>query len=189
LVLGSILAARTERWADCGITGALAGFARINGLVLIPVLAYEAAQQYYKTRRFEWRFLLCVSPGLGFAGYLLVNLRATGDPLAFLAVQRDYWSKHLAVPWTGIGQTLSSVRWRAATESQMIGTQELIFITLGLVCTIYCWVKLRRSYAIWMTGNWLLFTCTSFIYSVPRYTLTMFPIYIVFARLGRNNLW
>src|SRR5262249_55359864 len=41
LVLGSILAARTERWADCGITGALAGFARINGLVLIPVLAYE----------------------------------------------------------------------------------------------------------------------------------------------------
>src|SRR5262245_26324358 len=185
LVLGCILAARTGRWADCGITGALAGLARINGLVLIPVVAYEAAEPYSK----PWRFLCCLSPGLGFAGYLLVNLRATGDPVAFLAIQREHWYKHLAVPWAGISQTLSSMRWRPAAESQMIGTQELIFITLGLICTIYCWVKLRRSYAIWMTGNWLLFTCTSFIYSVPRYTLTMFPIYIVFARLGRNNLW
>src|SRR5262249_57495732 len=107
LVLGCILAARTGRWADCGITGALAGFARINGLVLIPVVAYEAAKQYSKARRFDWRFLSCLSPGLGFAGYLLVNLRATGDPVAFLAIQREHWYKHLAVPWAGISQTRS----------------------------------------------------------------------------------
>ena len=189
LVLGSILGARTGRWADCGITGALAGFTRINGLVLIPVLAYEAVQQYYKSKRLEWPFLAVLGPGLGFAGYLLVNLRTTGDPLAFMAVQREHWYKHLAAPWTGLRDTFKSITSRTAMDSQMIGTQELLFVGLGLVCTIYCWIKLRRAYAIWMTGNLLLFTCTSFIYSVPRYTLTMFPVYMIFALLGRNKIW
>src|SRR5215471_10766717 len=91
LALGSILAARMGRWADCGITGALAGLARINGLVLIPVLAYEAVLQYRKSGWLEWRFLAAAAPALGFGVYLLLNLEATGDPLAFLAVQREYW--------------------------------------------------------------------------------------------------
>src|SRR5215831_9597209 len=189
LALGSILAARIGRWADCGITGALAGLARINGLVLIPVLAYEAVLQYRKSGRLEWRFLAAAAPGLGFGGYLLLNLQATGDPLAFMAIQREHWYKHLAAPWTGIGGAIRSVLGRSPGDSQMFGTQELLFILLGLACTIYCWIKLRRAYAIWMTGNWLLFTCTSFVYSVPRYSLTMFPIFITFAVMARNKVW
>jgi hypothetical protein len=171
------------------MTGTLAGLARINGLVLIPVLAYEAALQYRKSRRLEWSFLAVAGPALGFGGYLFVNFRETGNPLAFMAVQREHWYKHLALPWNGMRETLSSIRWRPPAEAQMVGTQELLFILLGLACTIYCWVKLRRAYAIWMTGNWLLFTCTSFIYSVPRFTLVMFPIYMIFALLAGNKLW
>jgi Gpi18-like mannosyltransferase len=189
LVLASILAARRELWLHCGILGALAGLTRINGLVLVPVLACEVVEQYRKARRFNWRFFWAVGPAAGFGVYLFANLAATGDALTFLAVQRDHWYKHLTVPWTGIRETVNSMRWRPPAEAQMVGTQELVFIVLGLACTIYCWVKLRRAYAIWMAGNWFLFTCTSFIYSVPRYTLTMFPIFMVFALVGRNKLW
>ena len=42
LVLGSFLAARTDRWWLAGILGGLAALTRINGLVLIPALAAEA---------------------------------------------------------------------------------------------------------------------------------------------------
>jgi Gpi18-like mannosyltransferase len=189
LVLASILAARKRLWINSGVLGALAGLTRINGLVLVPVLVYEAVEQYLESRRFDWRFLWAAGPVAGFGVYLLANLAASGDALTFLTVQRDHWYKHLTVPWTGIRETVNSMRWRPPAEAQMVGTQELIFIVLGLACTVYCWVKLRRAYAIWMTGNWLLFTCTSFIYSVPRYTLTMFPIYMVFVLIGRNKLW
>jgi hypothetical protein len=189
LVLGCILAARNQRWVDCAITGALAGFARLNGLVLIPVLACEVAEQYSRSRRFDWRFLSVASPALGFVGYLLINQGASGDPFTFLAVQREHWYKHLSVPWTGIAETMKAIRWRGPMESQMVGTQEFVFILLGLACTILCWAKLRRSYAIWMTFNWLLFTCTSFIYSVPRYTLTMFPVFMLFALAARGRVW
>jgi len=29
----------------------------------------------------------------------------------------------------------------------------------------------------------------NFLQSMPRYTLTMFPIFILFALLGRNRFW
>jgi len=35
-----------------------------------------------------------------------------------------------------------------------------------------------------MTLNWLLICSTSFVLSVPRYTLTLFPIFILFARFA-----
>ena len=54
--------------------------------------------------------------------------------------------------------------------------------TVGLVGVVWSWARLRASYAVWMTLNWLLWTSTSFILSVPRYTLVMFPLYILLAR-------
>jgi hypothetical protein len=33
-----------------------------------------------------------------------------------------------------------------------------------------------------MTLNWLLITSTTYVVSVPRYCLTLFPIFIIFAR-------
>ncbi len=71
----------------------------------------------------------------------------------------------------------------------MSGMQELTFISLGLVCTVVSWIKLRPVYSIWMTVNWLLFTSVTFVLSVPRYTLTMFPIFILFAMLAARRIW
>jgi hypothetical protein len=60
---------------------------------------------------------------------------------------------------------------------------------LGLVCAILSWIKLRPSYAVWITGTWLLFTSTTFIESAPRYSLTLFPIFILFALAAENRFW
>jgi len=75
------------------------------------------------------------------------------------------------------------------SRSQIGGTQEFIFIALGALCTIASAFLLRPSYTVWMAGNWLLFTSTSFILGVPRYTLIMFPIFILFAKLAERFLW
>jgi hypothetical protein len=40
-----------------------------------------------------------------------------------------------------------------------------------------------------MTGSWLLVVSATFIESMPRYMLTMFPIFILFALLARHRLW
>jgi hypothetical protein len=74
------------------------------------------------------------------------------------------------------------------SDLQMLVRQEMLYIWIGLVATIASWFWLRPSYAIWMTGNWLLFTSTSFILSTPRYTLTLFPIFIMLAKVGKHRL-
>jgi hypothetical protein len=75
------------------------------------------------------------------------------------------------------------------SEAEMVGAQELFFVALGFVCTIISWLKLRPVYAMWMTGCWILSASVSFFRSMPRYTLTMFPIFILFALLGKNRFW
>ena len=42
---------------------------------------------------------------------------------------------------------------------------------------------------MWATGNYLLITCVSFLVSMPRYDLTIFPIFILFALLAVNRVW
>lgn len=189
LMLSCFLAARGGRWPLAGVLGALACLTRINGLVLIPALLVEVLLQYRATRRWQWQWLSTGLVGLGFAGYLLLNYIVTGDPLRFLTIQHEHWYKSLAAPWVGIGGVLHSITERPPSEAHMLGVQELIFIVLGLVSTLICCVRLRPSYSVWMAGNWLLFTSTSFIMSVPRYTLTLFPIYLLFAHAAQDRRW
>jgi Gpi18-like mannosyltransferase len=188
LALGSVLAARKERWLLAGVLGALTCLTRANGLVLLPVLVVEAAQQYRITRRFQWRWLYVAIAAGGFGGYLLLNKYVTGNPFAFTALMNEFFSKKLSSPLTGVSNAIGSL-YRNPAEAEMIGSQEITFIVLGLVCTIVSWFKLRPAYSVWLTGNWLLFVSVSFVLSVPRYTLTMFPIYLLFAMLARRRVW
>ena len=189
LALSCVYASRKQRWFAAAMFGAFACLTRANGLVLAPVLVMEAAQRYRITRRWEHRWLYIPLIGLGFGGYLLLNKHVTGNPFAFTSLMQQFFSKSLSSPLTGIDNAIGSVMIRAPGEAELIGMQEGIFIVLGLVCTIVSWIKLRPAYSVWMTGNWLLFVSVSFVLSVPRYTLTMFPIYILFSLLAARRVW
>lgn len=189
LALGSFLAARRRVWWLAGVLGALAALSRVNGLLLIPALAVEAYSQRREDPRRgarpEWLFVLLV--GLGFVAYLALNQHALGHPLAFLDVQKEHWSRSFTWPWVSVGEALRSARWRPPSDAVMVGAMELLFSLLGLACTLWCALRLRASYAIWMGANWLLFTSTRFLLSVPRYTLIMFPVYLLFAHAAARR--
>ncbi len=70
----------------------------------------------------------------------------------------------------------------------MLGWMELLFIAIGLVATVHAALRFRLSWFAWMAGNWLLFVSTSFVVSVPRYALTLFPLYVSLALLSRRRL-
>jgi Gpi18-like mannosyltransferase len=183
LVVGSVLAARKQYWAVAGMLGALACLTRVNGLLLVPTLMVEAWLQYRVARRINWRWLWIAAPGLGFAAYLFLNYRVTGDPFAFSKIMEEHWYKKITPPWIGI----QDVWHRIFTFNLTEGLHEFIFIVLSFLATVWCWKKLRPTYAVWMTLNWLLITSTTFVVSVPRYCLTLFPIFIILARLAAGR--
>jgi hypothetical protein len=191
LCVGAFLAARTRNWWAAGLLGALAAAARVNGLILIPALAFEAWDEYRNEgRRWRWEWLWVLAAGFGFGVYLLINWEVFGHPLQFLNMQEQFWSKSLTWPWVGVGGAWGSIWGREPSEAQMVGWQEFFFVMLGLSLTAWTWRRLRGSYAVWMILNWLLWTSTKFVLSVPRYTLVMFPAYILFARAaGSRPVW
>ena len=180
LILGCLLAARKQFWAVAGVLGALACFTRVNGLLLGPAMLVEAWLQYRQTRRFDWRWLWIAAVGLGFAGYLWVNYRVTGDPFAFSPIMEKNWYKKITFPWIGI----RDVWLRIPGFNLQEGLFEFVFIVFSFLCTVWCWITLRPTYAVWMTFNWVLVNSTTYVVSVPRYCLTLFPIFILLARLA-----
>ena len=177
LTLGCFLAARKERWATAGLLGAAACLTRINGLILIPALATEVALQYWRTRRLNWRWLWIGLVPLGFLAYLWLNHHVTGDFFAFARIEQEHWYKRLASPWFGVHDL-----WlRALGLNVNEGLNEFVADMLISVCTIWSWLRLRPSYSVWITLNWLLINSTAFVLSVPRYALALFPIFILFS--------
>lgn len=187
LTIGCFLAARKRNWLIVGFLGAAACLTRINGLILIPALAFEVWEEYRETRQLnrKWFFLALVPAGFG--GYLALNYFVSGNPTMFLTYQRENFQKYLRISWTGISDTYQRISNPKPTDSQMQGVQEITFVIIGLVGTVAGWFYLRKSYAVWMTLNWLLFVSTSFVLSVPRYTLIMFPLFILMARAARRD--
>jgi len=188
LAIACLYAAQSDRWAISGLTGALAAMTRINGWLLVPTLATEVVQQFVSCRKWRWQWLWALMPLSGLAVYLLINYKTTGHALAFLTIQREQWSKALDWPWKGIRSSFDLIRFGNPNEAAIRGIEESLFIALGFACTIAAWFTMRMTYAIWMTLNWVLFTSVGFILCVPRYTLVMFPIYILLARIARHRI-
>ncbi len=188
LGLGCIYAARTNQWMLVGVLGALACLTRANGLILVPALIVEIFQQYWTTRRWQFGWLWIALVPLGFVIYLTINAYIAGDPVAFMLVRREVFYISSAPPWVGIMAAVGQMG-NSPGQAEMLGMQEFIFIVLGLVCAVISWFKLRPVYSVWITCSWLLVVSVTFIASVPRYTLTMFPIFILFAILAKRRVW
>jgi Mannosyltransferase (PIG-V) len=188
LVLGSILAAISNRWWLAGVLGAMAWMTRANGIILLPTLAVEAIHQWIITKRWNWRWLWIAIVPAGFAVYLFMNWKVTGDPFAFLRMRKRLFTMEASWPWVGIRNAIGNLRG-TPNYAEIVGAQELYFAVLGFVCMILSWIKLRPVHAAWITGNWFLIASVTFLVSTPRYTLTMYPVFMLFGLVGRIRLW
>ncbi len=188
LVLGSILAARRDRWWLAGGLGALSWMTRANGIVLFLTLGIEALLQWFATRRWRWQWLWIAVVPAGFAVYLVLNWQVSGHPFAFLRLRSQLFHMSFAWPWEGFRSAIGNLR-RTPNQSEIVGGEELFAIVLGLICATISWVKLRPTYATWITGNWILLVSVTFVESMPRYLLTMFPIFILFGMVSENRFW
>jgi Gpi18-like mannosyltransferase len=188
LAIACFYYARKEKWPLAGVLGMLAAATRITGILLLPVLIIEYLyQRGYKWKDIKINALWIFVIALGLVFYLAINYATFGDPFKFLEIQKQHWNKHLDFPFNGLRGAFEGIFWRSARDSLTAGMAEFLFAIMGLALIIYSFFRIRLSYAIFALSTWLVVTSTSYWLSIPRYTLSMFPVIIVLAIIGRQR--
>ncbi len=188
LTISSFYYARNGRWAISGILGMLAAATRITGILLLPVLIVEyLSQKSYKIRNIRPDLLWIGIIGLGLLAYLILNYVVAGDPFYFLEVQQASWSRKIALPYEGFVNAIGGMQGRVPSGALTGDWAEIIFAALGLAGVIYSFFRLRLSYSLYILLTWLLVTSSVIWLSIPRFTLTMFPLFILMALFGRRR--
>ncbi|HLB77643.1 MAG TPA: mannosyltransferase family protein, partial [Candidatus Dormibacteraeota bacterium] len=187
LAFGAVLQARRRRWAASGMLGGLAAAARLTGVALLPVIVIE---MFLARRILRPAWQAIVPPLLvllGLATYLMTNALVLGNPLAFIAIQREHWSHSLAAPWVGFASAIHSISWRVPWEKLTVGGGEIAGGLAAYTTATLSWLRLRPSDAAYATVLTVMVTFLPFWLSIPRYLLSLYPLFLLVGRI--RNQW
>ena len=192
-VVGSLYAARHQRWLLAGGLGAGAALTRSVGILLCAVLAVEALHQLRSGPRHPAALLVrlvgSAVPALGTLSYLACwQLQGSGWLTPFRA--QGGWDRHPSAPW----QTLLA-GFRSGTDN--LGsypggywTLDLLLVALALALAVwvarrarptfgaYAWLSLLFPLLFMFAGRPLM--------SMPRFLLPIFPLFWALARFSER---
>ena len=189
LTFGAVLAARRQRWLSAGLMGGLAAAARLTGLALLPFLLIELFRARRALGRLWPAILSPLLIALGFLTYLGTNLLVLGDPLAFIAVQREHWSHSLSAPWAGLANAVRGITWRVPWEKLTVGGGEIAGGIAAYATATLSWLRLRPADAAYATVLTVMVTFLPFWLSIPRYLLSMYPLFLLAGRIRTGWLY
>jgi hypothetical protein len=214
-LLFSVLAfywARTGRWWQAGLAGALAALTRNLGVVLIVPLAITYVRQHgWDPRRWSLQAVATLVPFLGPAIYFVYLWWTWADPFITLDVQRG-WGRESAMPWEAFAMgfeqwrldwlrlLITSPSWATLTSFEFryhvseFESLDIIVTLLALPVLLFCLWKLPAEYSLYAG---LLFVAPLFnpstihpLMSYPRFVLVMFPLFVGLALLtARRSLY
>ena len=189
LVIASIYYARLGKWQFSGLISLFAALTRIAGLLLLPVLLVEYFHQKgWKPRKTDPSILWIFLTFAGFLIYLGINYQVTGNPFTFMTVEATHWFNRID-PRGGLDAAYSWARNASYPDYITIGLAPLVFAVFGLVMVgVSVWRRLRPVYIVYMFLTWALAVSTSWWISVPRYVMSMFPIFMLLGLLTNRKV-
>jgi mannosyltransferase PIG-V len=195
LVLAAMWAARRERWAIAGLTGAGASATRNLGILLVLPLAIEAVQRARERRSgrvlatgLAWSAVAAA----GTVAYLAFWQGLAGDALAPLHQQAN-WQRAASFPL--------STLVRGTTEAfRFIGVYpggyhllDWLIVVPALAAAVWVAVRARPLYGVY---TWVsLAAPLSYVFlprpfmSLPRFLVVVFPILWAPAVVGGRRRW
>ncbi len=182
--LASFYYFRQNKLILSSVGGIFSTLTRINAILLIPSLLTEIfTKKDHNKNRLKQLIALSLFP-IGTTIYLSINYITFGDFFYFTKVMESNWFKHISPPWEGVYNLYQSI---PPISDFYFPTflAEIITILFLILLIPFVWM-IRKSYAVYIITNLILITSTSFVLSTPRYALTLFPIFIVFAYINNK---
>jgi hypothetical protein len=181
LVIGCFYHARRGSWLKAGTAGFFLSLTRVPGVYVAIPLFYE----YMKAKGFRLKSIridilaLALLP-LGLLVFCLYNYYLTGDFLAFVHIQQTAWGHDFDNPLKTLvqGMFLSAGRSRIAVAAWFTG-----FI-IAILAVFYR--KIPPSYLLFCFIS-LFLPLVKGLGSMTRYTVVLFPVFILLALLGKDR--
>ena len=176
--------ARKGNWLLAGLLGALSSMTRFLGIFLLPVFIIEWWLQR-KNSKIDPKVAGILLIPFGLLFYMFYLFKTTGDPFAFLHTLSMFGEQRSSTPIV-----LPQVFWRYFKILVDVPKDNPIFLTtllefvvaVGfLLLSFLSFVKLRLSYAIWLTLGYIIPTLSGSFSSLPRYVLPLFPGFLIMA--------
>jgi hypothetical protein len=180
----SVYGFRTRRWWLGGLAGAAATATRVNGILMLPALAWiawRAAAPVMQDRLRAAAALVVATCGLG--AYCVFVYRLSGNPFEW-ASSIERWGYHPGGPvWAGFGHLLSA--WtshpylylttdRMALYDTLYGATALAFVA----ATPLVWYRFGAGYGLFLLLNLLLPLSSGVFEGLGRYCSVLFPCFI-----------
>ncbi|MGQ0845914.1 MAG: mannosyltransferase family protein [Sporichthyaceae bacterium] len=175
------LAAKRGRWVAAGLLAAGASCVRITGVFLAVALIVEFLTA--RDGRRQWRSApWLVVPFLPVLAYFAYLHDRTGDWLRWQHAQEEGWYRSFHWPWEAL-----RITWENAFgEKQSTGFAwmfgaEILAVAVGIVLLIWLLRARRWAEAVYIALQLYAFTTAMWFFSVPRATLTWWPLWIALA--------
>lgn len=182
---------RKQNWRTAAFFGFFAGLARIEATALLIFMVYEYLYSVkFNLKNIKLVSLYCLSPFLGISAYAVYLQLKFGDFLLFLK-SHSAWDRTLTLPWDTIGDYIYTFfQFNIATSHYYLARSfDLGFLIALLTIGCYMILKFRISYGLFVIFISLMTTLTSTLSSTTRKALVTFPVIILLAKHGKNQVF
>ncbi len=176
LTVGTFLFIRKKNLLLATVLAALASATRLTGLGVVLGLWINVWATGGLNRK-NWFVVLAPVGFLAYCYFLWVN---TGDPFYFIQAE-SHWQRSLEVPGASLLKTISDL----ATPGFLAGNfnifLDFLLTVLGVGLVVRVYRLLPLDYAVFSIFSLILPLFSPTLLAMPRYLLTIFPIFIIMA--------
>ena len=186
-VLAAFYSFRQRQWILGGVFGGLATATRVNGILILPALAWIAwrrAEPGTSDRLRASLALALVACGVG--AYSIYVYHLTGHPFEWAAAIKRWGYYPGGAPWLALVRLVSVLATHpiAYLAGERLAPYDTLNGLAGLVCVAsvpFVWWRLGAGYGLYMLANLWLPLSSGQYEGVGRYCAVLFPFFILAA--------
>ena len=183
MIIYTLYFAEKEHWCLSAVTAALAALTRPHGvLLLLPIIWIYLSKHSWDLRKIglSWLWYLLVPAGI--CAYFFTLYRMTGDFFAFFKAQSS-WGRSLS-DTSAFAEYFQPIHSRHNRPT----TIDLCMIIFSLIMSVTLLIRSSaKAYGIYALACTLVLIGTGNLYSMTRYTMVIFPIWLECADLLKNK--
>lgn len=178
LVILTFFFSDNKQWGRAIIATALATATRINGIFLVIYLLLRMGRDKLKA--------LLGLTGLGL--YMFFLYFKTGNAFAWYSAQSGWGKATATAPWVTLGNYLSTITINFVPDLTHLVVALEVILTASLIYLVirYWYCRQPLAYKWYATLSLALPLLTGSLGSIPRFSLALFPIFILIPSLNKQ---